>query len=90
VLEGIGIHALLLLAGNRSGSLCCQCGVLRWGIYRCFQRFTDIYGSRFATRTTVCYTAKSSLLKISCQRARRVGSWRAVFIAAALMNIVAQ
>ena len=96
VLEGIGIYALLLLAGNPVWFVVLS-GVVffAWGeIYSLFPATcTDIYGRRFATTNYgLLYTAKgtaSLLVPLASVLTGATGSWRAVFIAAALMNIVA-
>ena len=96
VLEGIGIYALLLLAGNPVWFVVLS-GVVffAWGeIYSLFPATcTDIYGRRFATTNYgLLYTAKgtaSLLVPLASVLTAATGSWRAVFIAAALMNIVA-
>jgi len=96
VLEGIGIYALLLLAENPVWFVVLS-GVVffAWGeIYSLFPATcTDIYGRRFATTNYgLLYTAKgtaSLLVPLASVLTAATGSWRAVFIAAALMNIVA-
>ena len=96
VLEGIGIYALLLLAGNPVWFVVLS-GVVffAWGeIYSLFPATcTDIYGRQFATTNYgLLYTAKgtaSLLVPLASVLTAATGSWRAVFIAAALMNIVA-
>ena len=96
VLEGIGIYALLLLAENPVWFVVLS-GVVffAWGeIYSLFPATcTDIYGRRFATTNYgMLYTAKgtaSLLVPLASVLTAATGSWRAVFIAAALMNIVA-
>jgi len=96
VLEGIGIYALLLLAENPVWFVVLS-GVVffAWGeIYSLFPATcTDIYGRRFATTNYgLLYTAKgtaSLLVPLASVLTAATDSWRAVFIAAALMNIVA-
>ena len=96
VLEGIGIYALLLLAENPVWFVVLS-GVVffAWGeIYSLFPATcTDIYGRQFATTNYgMLYTAKgtaSLLVPLASVLTAATGSWRAVFIAAALMNIVA-
>jgi len=96
VLEGIGIYALLLLAENPVWFVVLS-GVVffAWGeIYSLFPATcTDIYGRRFATTNYgLLYTAKgtaSLLVPLASVLTAATGSWRAVFIGAALMNIVA-
>ena len=96
VLEGIGIYALLLLAENPVWFVVLS-GVVffAWGeIYSLFPATcTDIYGRQFATTNYgMLYTAKgtaSLLVPLASVLTAATGSWRAVFIAAALMNVVA-
>jgi MFS transporter, OFA family, oxalate/formate antiporter len=96
LLEGIGIYALLLMAGNPVWFVVLS-GVVffAWGeIYSLFPATcTDIYGRQFATTNYgMLYTAKgtaSLLVPLANVLTTATGSWRAVFIIAALMNIVA-
>ena len=96
LLEGIGIYALLLMAGNPVWFVVLS-GVVffAWGeIYSLFPATcTDIYGRQFATTNYgMLYTAKgtaSLLVPLANVLTTATGSWRAVFIIAAIMNIVA-
>ena len=95
-LEGIGIYALLLMAGNPIWFVVLS-GVVffAWGeIYSLFPATcTDIYGRQFATTNYgMLYTAKgtaSLLVPLANVLTTATGSWRAVFITAAIMNFVA-
>jgi OFA family oxalate/formate antiporter-like MFS transporter len=96
LLEGIGIYALLLFAGNPvlfvilSGLV-----FFAWGeIYSLFPATcTDIYGRKFATTNYgMLYTAKgtaSLLVPLANVLTVATGSWHAVFNVAAILNIVA-
>jgi len=96
LLEGIGIYALLLMAGNPVWFVVLS-GVVffAWGeIYSLFPATcTDIYGRQFATTNYgMLYTAKgtaSLLVPLANVLTTATGSWRAVFITAAIMNFVA-
>ena len=96
LLEGIGIYALLLFAANPIWFVVLS-GVVffAWGeIYSLFPATcTDIYGRQFATTNYgMLYTAKgtaSLLVPLANVLTTATGSWRAVFIIAAIMNIVA-
>jgi OFA family oxalate/formate antiporter-like MFS transporter len=96
LLEGIGIYALLLMAGNPVWFVVLS-GVVffAWGeIYSLFPATcTDMYGRKFATTNYgMLYTAKgtaSLLVPLANVLTTATGSWRAVFIIAALMNVVA-
>lgn len=96
LLEGIGIYALLLMAGNPIWFVVLS-GVVffAWGeIYSLFPATcTDIYGRQFATTNYgMLYTAKgtaSLLVPLANVLTTATGSWRAVFVIAAIMNIVA-
>jgi OFA family oxalate/formate antiporter-like MFS transporter len=95
-LEGIGIYALLLFAGNPllfvilSGLV-----FFAWGeIYSLFPATcTDIYGRKFATANYgMLYTAKGTaalLVPLANILTNATGSWHAVFYVAAILNIVA-
>src|SRR5882757_7636652 len=95
-LEGIGIYALLLFAGNPvlfvllSGLV-----FFAWGeIYSLFPATcTDIYGRKFATTNYgMLYTAKGTaalLVPLANVLTDWTGSWHAVFYVAATLNIVA-
>jgi OFA family oxalate/formate antiporter-like MFS transporter len=95
-IEGIGIYALLLFAGNPvlfvilSGLV-----FFAWGeIYSLFPATcTDIYGRKFATTNYgMLYTAKGTaalLVPFANVLTNATGSWHAVFYVAAILNIVA-
>jgi MFS transporter, OFA family, oxalate/formate antiporter len=96
LLEGIGIYALLLFAANPVWFVVLSGLVFfAWGeIYSLFPATcTDIYGRKFATTNYgMLYTAKgtaSLLVPLANVLTTATGSWRAVFIIAALMNVVA-
>ena len=96
LLEGIGIYVLLLLAANPIWFVVLSGLVFfAWGeIYSLFPAAcTDIYGRQFATTNYgMLYTAKgtaSLLVPLANVLTTATGSWRAVFIIAALLNIVA-
>src|SRR5262249_48072548 len=96
MLEGIGIYALLLFAGDPvlfvilSGLV-----FFAWGeIYSLFPATcTDIYGRKLATTNYgMLYTAKgtaSLLVPLANVLTSATGTWNAVFIVAALLNIAA-
>jgi len=96
LVEGIGIYALLLFAGNPilfvilSGMV-----FFAWGeIYSLFPATcTDIYGRKFATANYgMLYTAKGTaalLVPLANVLTNATGSWHAVFYVAAVLNIVA-
>jgi MFS transporter, OFA family, oxalate/formate antiporter len=96
LLEGIGIYALLLVAGHPLLFVILS-GVVffAWGeIYSLFPATcTDIYGRKFATTNYgMLYTAKgtaSLLVPLANVLTSATGSWNAVFIVAALLNIAA-
>jgi MFS transporter, OFA family, oxalate/formate antiporter len=96
LLEGIGIYALLLMAANPVWFVVLS-GVVffAWGeIYSLFPATcTDMYGRKFATTNYgMLYTAKgtaSLLVPLANVLTTATGSWRAVFVIAALMNVVA-
>ena len=95
-LEGVGIYALLVFAGNPllfvilSGLV-----FFAWGeIYSLFPATcTDIYGRKFATANYgMLYTAKGTaalLVPLANVLTNATGSWHAVFYVAAILNIVA-
>jgi OFA family oxalate/formate antiporter-like MFS transporter len=95
-IEGIGIYALLMFAGNPvlfvilSGLV-----FFAWGeIYSLFPATcTDIYGRKFATTNYgMLYTAKGTaalLVPLANVLTSATGSWHAVFYVAAFFNIVA-
>ncbi len=96
LIEGIGIYALLMFAGNPllfvilSGLV-----FFAWGeIYSLFPATcTDIYGRKFATTNYgMLYTAKGTaalLVPLANVLTNATGSWHAVFYVAAVLNIVA-
>src|SRR5437764_11757815 len=96
-LEGIGIYALLLFAGNPVMFVILSGLVFfAWGeIYSLFPATcTDIYGRKFATTNYgMLYTAKgtaSMLVPLGNVLYESTGkSWTAVFIVAAILNIIA-
>jgi OFA family oxalate/formate antiporter-like MFS transporter len=95
-IEGIGIYALLLFAGNPvlfvilSGLV-----FFAWGeIYSLFPATcTDIYGRKYATTNYgMLYTAKGTaalLVPLANVLTNATGSWHAVFYVAAILNIIA-
>jgi len=94
--EGVGIYALLLFAGNPVLFVILS-GVVffAWGeIYSLFPATcTDIYGRKFATTNYgMLYTAKgtaSLLVPLANVLTSATGSWHAVFYVAAILNILA-
>ena len=96
LIEGIGIYALLVFAGNPllfvvlSGLV-----FFAWGeIYSLFPATcTDIYGRKFATTNYgMLYTAKGTaalLVPLANVLTNATGSWHAVFYVAAVFNIIA-
>ena len=96
LLEGIGIYALLLVASHPLWFVILS-GVVffAWGeIYSLFPATcTDMYGRKFATTNYgLLYTAKgtaSLLVPLANVLTTATGSWTAVFIVAAALNIVA-
>ena len=96
LIEGVGIYALLMFAGNPllfvilSGLV-----FFAWGeIYSLFPATcTDIYGRKFATTNYgMLYTAKGTaalLVPFANVLTNATGSWHAVFYVAAFLNIVA-
>ncbi|MBI2829000.1 MAG: oxalate/formate MFS antiporter [Acidobacteria bacterium] len=94
--EGVGIYALLLLAGNPLFFVILSGLVFfAWGeIYSLFPATcTDIYGRKFATTNYgMLYTAKGTaalLVPLANMLTNATGSWQAVFYVAAILNIVA-
>jgi OFA family oxalate/formate antiporter-like MFS transporter len=95
-IEGVGIYALLVFAGNPvlfvilSGLV-----FFAWGeIYSLFPATcTDLYGRKFATANYgMLYTAKgtaSLLVPLANVLTSATGSWHAVFYVAAVLNIIA-
>ena len=96
MLEGIGIYALLLVASNPLLFVILS-GVVffAWGeIYSLFPATcTDIYGRKFATTNYgMLYTAKGTaalLVPLANVLTSATGTWNAVFIVAAVLNIAA-
>ena len=94
--EGIGIYALLLFAGNPVLFVILS-GVVffAWGeIYSLFPAMcTDIYGRKFATTNYgMLYTAKGTaalLVPLANLLTVATGNWHAVFYVSAILNIVA-
>jgi OFA family oxalate/formate antiporter-like MFS transporter len=96
LIEGIGIYALLLFAGNPTLFVILSGLVFfAWGeIYSLFPATcTDIFGRKFATTNYgMLYTAKgtaSLLVPLANVLTNATGSWHAVFYVAALLNIIA-
>jgi len=96
LIEGIGIYALLVLAGNPFWFVILSGLVFfAWGeIYSLFPATcTDLYGRKFATTNYgLLYTAKgtaSLLVPLASVLTAATGSWHAVFYVAAVLNIVA-
>jgi OFA family oxalate/formate antiporter-like MFS transporter len=96
LLEGIGIYALLLFAGNPLWFVILS-GVVffAWGeIFSLFPATsTDLYGRKFATANYgMLYTAKGTaalLVPLANVLKSATGGWHAVFYAAAILNIIA-
>jgi OFA family oxalate/formate antiporter-like MFS transporter len=96
MLEGIGIYALLQFA-NDPFMFVLLSGLVffAWGeIYSLFPATcTDLYGRKFATTNYgMLYTAKgtaSLLVPLANVLTAATGSWTAVFIVAAALNIIA-
>lgn len=94
MIEGIGIYALMLFAGDPllfvllSGLV-----FFAWGeIYSLFPATcTDVYGRKYATTNYgMLYTAKGTaalLVPFANVLATQTGSWNAVFIVASALNI---
>jgi OFA family oxalate/formate antiporter-like MFS transporter len=96
LLEGIGIYALLMFAGNPLFFVVLSGLVFfAWGeIYSLFPATcTDIYGRKFATTNYgMLYTAKGTaalLVPLANVLTNATGSWHAVFYVASALNIVA-
>jgi OFA family oxalate/formate antiporter-like MFS transporter len=96
MLEGVGIYALYLLAAHPLWFVLLSGMVFfAWGeIYSLFPATcTDIYGRKFATTNYgMLYTAKgtaSLLVPLSSVLTTATGNWHAVFVVAAILNIVA-
>jgi OFA family oxalate/formate antiporter-like MFS transporter len=94
--EGIGIYALFILASNPLWFVLLS-GVVffAWGeIYSLFPATcTDIYGRKYATTNYgLLYTAKGTaalLVPLANVLTKATGSWHAVFIVGAILNIIA-
>jgi OFA family oxalate/formate antiporter-like MFS transporter len=94
--EGIGIYALFYLASNPVLFVILS-GVVffAWGeIYSLFPATcTDIYGRKFATTNYgLLYTAKGTaalLVPLANVLTVATGSWHAVFLVAAVLNVIA-
>jgi OFA family oxalate/formate antiporter-like MFS transporter len=96
LIEGIGIYALLMFAGNPVFFVILSGLVFfAWGeIYSLFPATcTDIFGRKFATTNYgMLYTAKGTaalLVPLANVLTTATGSWHAVFYVAAILNIVA-
>jgi OFA family oxalate/formate antiporter-like MFS transporter len=96
LIEGIGIYALVLFAGNPMLFVILSGLVFfAWGeIYSLFPATcTDIFGRKFATTNYgMLYTAKgtaSLLVPLANVLTNATGSWHAVFYVAAFLNIIA-
>jgi MFS transporter, OFA family, oxalate/formate antiporter len=94
--EGVGIYALLQFAENPIAFVLLSGLVFfAWGeIYSLFPATcTDIYGRKFATTNYgMLYTAKGTaalLVPLGNVLTTATGSWSAVFVIAAILNIVA-
>jgi OFA family oxalate/formate antiporter-like MFS transporter len=94
--EGIGIYALFYLASDPLWFVLLSGTVFfAWGeIYSLFPATcTDIYGRKFATTNYgLLYTAKGTaalLVPLANVLTTATGSWHAVFIAAAVLNLIA-
>jgi len=96
LLEGIGIYALFYLATNPLYFVLLSGMVFfAWGeIYSLFPATcTDIYGRKFATTNYgLLYTAKGTaalLVPLANVLTTATGNWHAVFIVAAVLNVLA-
>jgi MFS transporter, OFA family, oxalate/formate antiporter len=94
--EGLGIYALFMLAGNPIWFVVLSGLVFfAWGeIYSLFPATcTDIYGRKFATTNYgLLYTAKGTaalLVPWANVLTKATGSWHAVFVTAAILNVIA-
>jgi OFA family oxalate/formate antiporter-like MFS transporter len=95
-LEGVGIFALAKL-GSNPVSFVILSGLVffAWGeIYSLFPAtITDTFGAKFATTNTgLMYTAKGTaalLVPFGNVLAKSTGSWFAVFLVSAILNIAA-
>jgi OFA family oxalate/formate antiporter-like MFS transporter len=96
LVEGIGIYALVLFA-HQPVLFVILSGLVffAWGeIYSLFPATcTDVYGRKFATTNYgLLYTAKGTaalLVPLANVLTTATGSWHAVFVVAAVLNIVA-
>ena len=96
LLEGLGIYALVLFAGNPVWFVILS-GVVffAWGeIFSLFPATcTDLYGPKFATANYgMLYTAKGTaalLVPFANVLKSATGGWHAVFYVAAILNIIA-
>jgi OFA family oxalate/formate antiporter-like MFS transporter len=96
LLEGVGIYVLFYMASNPIYFVILS-GVVffAWGeIYSLFPATcTDIYGRKFATTNYgLLYTAKGTaalLIPLSSVLTTWTGNWHAVFIVAAILNVIA-
>jgi OFA family oxalate/formate antiporter-like MFS transporter len=96
LLEGVGIYVLFYMASNPIYFVILS-GVVffAWGeIYSLFPATcTDIYGRKFATTNYgLLYTAKGTaalLVPLSSVLTTWTGNWHAVFITAAILNVIA-
>jgi OFA family oxalate/formate antiporter-like MFS transporter len=96
LLEGVGIYALYYLAASPLWFVLLSGTVFfAWGeIYSLFPATcTDIYGRKFATTNYgLLYTAKGTaalLVPLANVLTTATGSWHAVFIVAAALNLIA-
>src|SRR5437588_7027957 len=96
LVEGVGIYALLLLAGNPIWFVILSGLVFfAWGeIFSLFPATcTDLYGKKFATANYgMLYTAKGTtalLVPLANVLKSANGGWHAVFYVAAILNIIA-
>src|SRR5262249_7103761 len=96
LIEGIGIYALLVSASDPLWFVVLSGLVFfAWGeIYSLFPATcTDIYGRTYATTNYgMLYTAKGTaalLVPLANRLTEATGSWSAVFVVAALLNILA-
>jgi len=94
--EGIGIYALFYLASDPLWFVLLSGTVFfAWGeIYSLFPATcTDLYGRKFATTNYgLLYTAKGTaalLVPLANVLTTATGSWHAVFIVAAVLNVIA-
>jgi len=95
-LEGIGIYALFYVASNPLYFVLLSGAVFfAWGeIYSLFPATcTDLYGRKFATTNYgFLYTAKGTaalLVPLANVLTAATGNWHAVFVVAAVLNVIA-